>query len=195
MRFCPLLLMVAMSSASAQQGASPFEFKKPEPVVAAPAHTASPSDMDLTEKQRATVMEMIASAAETLKVAPEKNVPFEVDGRRYLLLQKGQVYIGANNGTHIIFDELSKDYAYHAVSEINKIIREEEFLRMKEDAASELEQLQQSLMSGVSATPVEHPEPAELSSADLRRQRTEKANAMVSGKPIVKTNPIADKGN
>lgn len=144
-----LIALLASSAVFAQEANSPFQFKKPAPPTAQAAVVATiPEDADLTPKQRETVTAMITSFADTLKITPERNVPFEVDGRRYLLLQDGQTYLGQINGQHIVYDEVAKDYVYHSASEISKIIRGDEFTRMKDDALLELEKLQQSLLKG-----------------------------------------------
>lgn len=143
------ITLLATFTVLAQENGSPFQFKKPEPPATQAVVTAVPEDADLTAKQRETVSSMISSFADTLKIDPEKNVPFEVDGRRYLLLHQGQAYLGVVNGQHVVFDEVSKEYGYHNALDISKIIRGDEFARMKEDALLELEKLQQSLMGGV----------------------------------------------
>lgn len=196
MRFLILVMTTSLISgvAGAQQANSPFEYKKPAPPVeqAQVVH----SDMDLTAKQRDTVMAMINAVADTLRVTPEKDKPFEMDGKRYLLLQSGQVYLGKVNGNHVVFDDVAKEYSYHSVEEISKIIRGDEFERMKQDAASELEKLQQSLMQGAAGSATVPTQPAEIYVDDAKKQRTQAAGEMVgTSEPIIITNPIADKGN
>lgn len=143
-RFILTLSVIMSCTALSQTAQSPFQYKAPEPVQ--PAAPVVNVDADLSDKQRATIMEMIQAAFQTMNAEKKPNEPFDIGGSKAALLKPTQKYIGRIDNTHVVWDQSTQTYTYIDASTVDRFLTDADYESMKNDALAELEKLKQSLL-------------------------------------------------
>jgi hypothetical protein len=132
-----LLLSVIASPAVAQD--NPFEYKPEAPVVQAESRPAPPPNPDLSALQRNTVLNIIREAMEASQLNADGNDgTVLLEGKKYLLLQSDERYLGLTSGMHLVISDTSLEYKYFDSKKYHGVITSEEFNGIKEEAENKV---------------------------------------------------------
>lgn len=115
---------------------NPFTYREAEQAQSFESVAPLPAT-DLSEEQRAIVLDLIIKAMEANSLK-EGNSVQQIDGEPVLVLKDGQRHIGLSSGMHVIYDEGVRDYLFFDSKLYKKVVKGSEIEAMKENALNSI---------------------------------------------------------
>ncbi|MCP4258487.1 MAG: hypothetical protein GY774_13455 [Planctomycetes bacterium] len=121
------LAFVALSTQAVAQSDNPFQFKEAAPVEPVSNIPVVTQSTDLSDEQKAQVLEMIKQSISAIEMKVENADSVSIDGKQYVLLKPGDIYHGVTSGMYFIYSKKKNDFAYFDSQKFSGVMTTEEY--------------------------------------------------------------------